>query len=145
MILRLLPSPGPQISIWEELSVIQGLVNLRLYGHEAPETGSFPMARRPQTAGLEPPGMGMECQGKTCHQSLSMPQSHRASPHRTGSTSSLPSVPPRSMMTSCKCVRYLVLSFLFLLLHNLGRLLPVCPQLSSSLKDQSEHTASRSN
>ena len=140
----MLPGSGPQISIWE-LSVIQRFINLALYGCEVPEIGSFPMGRRPQPADLEPPGMGMECQGKTCHQSLSMPQSHRASPHRTGSTLLLPSVPPRNTMTSCKCMRPLALCFLFLLLQNLGYLLLLCPRPSSSLKDWSKHTASRSN
>uniref|UniRef100_A0A452S193 USH1 protein network component harmonin n=1 Tax=Ursus americanus TaxID=9643 RepID=A0A452S193_URSAM len=40
--------------------------------------------------------------------------------------------------------QHLALCFLFLLLQNLGHLLPVHPQPSSSLKDWSEHTSSNS-
>ena len=46
MILRLMPSQGLQISIWE-LGVIQGPGNPGFYGSETSESGSFP-----QTMGL---------------------------------------------------------------------------------------------
>lgn len=115
-----------------------------------PHLAHLPVGRRPQLADSGPqcPGLEMECQGRTRHCPSSMPQSHMPSPHRTGLTLLLPSVPPRSMTMSCKC-----LGTPDLVpplpppppLWNLGHLLPAQPQSSSSLKERPHHTASSTN
>lgn len=75
--------------------------------HGSPQWGPrVPMGRRCRLADPGPwgPEMGTECQSRHTIQ-LSVPQSHTASPHRTGSTLWLPSAPQRSMMMSCKYVQ----------------------------------------